>query len=289
MNYLLHLIVLIELYLMLGLSLNLMVGYTGLLTLAHAAFYGIGAYVTALLMVNAGFGFLMALLLSVAVAIVLSLLVSVASLTFRGDHFILTTLAFQVLVFSVLYNWVDITRGPFGIAKIPKPVFAGIKIESPQAYAILGLAVMLIVIGFLALVYRSPFGRSLRAVREDELAAIALGKRAASLKMRSVAIASGCAAIAGGLYATYITFIDPTSFTTEESILMLSMVIVGGTGNFKGPLVGAILLILLPELLRFTIIPDSIAANVRLIVYGVLLITLMRFRPQGIAGEYRFD
>lgn len=289
MNYLWHLAVLLEIYLMLGLSLNLMVGYTGLLSLAQAAFCGVGAYLTALLMVDSGLGFLPALALAVAGTVVLSLLVSAASLTFRGDHFILTTLAFQVLVFSVLYNWIDVTRGPFGIAKIPKPSIAGVKVESTQGFALFGLGLMLIVVGFIALVYRSPFCRALRAIREDELAAMALGKGTASLKIRSVAITSACAAVAGGLYATYITFIDPTSFTTEESILMLSMVIVGGTGNFKGPLVGAVVLVLVPELLRFVAIPDSVAANIRLIVYGGLLVTLMRFRPQGIAGEYRFD
>jgi branched-chain amino acid transport system permease protein len=289
MNYLLHLVVMIEIYVMLGLSLNLMVGYTGLLTLAHAAFYGIGAYLTTLLIVKAGIGFLPALSLAIVGTVVLSLSLSAASLTFRGDHFILTTLAFQVLTFSVLLNWVDFTNGPFGIAKIPRPSIAGIEIQSLPAFSLFGFVMMSVVVGFLALVYRSPFCRALRAIREDELAAMALGKSTASLKVRSVAVTSACAAVAGGLYASYITFIDPTSFTTEESILMLSMVIVGGTGNFKGPLAGAVLLILLPEILRFVAIPDTIAANVRLIVYGGLLVALMRFRPQGMAGEYRFE
>ena len=148
---------------------------------------------------------------------------------------------------------------------------------------------MLLVVGFLGIIYRSPFGRTLRAIRDDELAARSLGKRAVSYRVRSVAIASACAAIAGGLYATYIRFIDPTSFTTDESIAMLSMVIVGGTGNFRGPIVGAVLLVLLPEALRFLAIPESIAANLRLIIYGLLLIGMMRLRPQGIAGEYQFD
>jgi branched-chain amino acid transport system permease protein len=107
--------------------------------------------------------------------------------------------------------------------------------------------------------------------------------------MRSVAIASACAAIAGGLYATYLSFIDPMSFTTDESILMLSMVIVGGTANFKGPIAGAVLLVLLPEILRFLALPPTFAANVRLVVYGLLLIAMMRFRPQGILGKYQFD
>lgn len=289
MNYLLHLIVLIELYVMLALSLNLMVGYTGLLTLAHAAFYGLGAYATTLLMVNWGFDFLFALILAIAGTVLLSFLISFASLRFRGDYFILATLAFQVIVFAVLYNWVDLTRGPYGIPGIPKPSIFGIKIDSLLSFSLFGFVVAVLVAGFLALIFRSPFGRTLQAIRDDELAATALGKNVVSFKVRSVAIASGCAAVAGALYATYVTFIDPTSFTIDESILMLSMVIVGGTGNLKGPIVGAVMLIVLPELLRFLAIPDAVAANIRLIIYGFLLIIMMHFRPQGLAGKYQFE
>lgn len=289
MNYLLHLIILIEIYVMLSLSLNLMVGYTGLLSLAQAAFYGIGAYITSLLMIGAEFSFLTALFVSALAAVVLSFSISLASLRFRGDHFILTTLAFQVLIFTILYNWVSVTRGPFGISKIPAPALGSYQIHSLPGFAILGFVVTALVATFLAVVYRSPFARTLRAIRDDELAARSLGKEAVSYKMRSVAIASACAATAGGFYATYVSFIDPSSFTADESILMLSMVIVGGTGNFKGPLVGAVLLVLLPECLRFLALPPSLAANVRLVVYGLLLIAMMQLRPQGILGEYKFD
>ena len=289
MNYLLHLVVLLELYMILALSLNLMVGYAGLVTLAHAAFYGIGAYVSTLLMVNFGFDFLSSLIVALAVASLLSFLISFSSLRFRGDYFILVTLALQIIVFTILYNWVDVTRGPFGIPGIPKPDILGVKIDSLVSFSIFGFVLMLTILGMLAVLLRSPFGRTLQAIRDDELAVTALGKKVTSFKVRSVAMASMCAALAGTLYATYVTYIDPTSFTLNESILLLSMVIVGGTGNIKGPIAGAIVLVLLPELLRFFVIPDSIAANLRLIIYGLLLIILMLFRPQGIAGKYRFE
>ena len=289
MNYFLHLMILVELYVMLGLSLNLMVGYTGLLTLAHAAFYGIGAYITALLMVNLHLGFLTATLVAVVVAVLLSAIVSLASLRFSGDYFIVATLAFQVLVFTVFYNWVNVTRGPFGISNIPRPAFGPISITSLPSFAVFGLIVTLLMLGFLTLVFRAPFGRTIRAIRDDEIAAETLGKNVMSFKMRTVALASGCAAIAGALYATYVTFIDPTSFTVGESILMLSMVIVGGTGNIKGPVVGAGLLTLFPEFLRFLSISNAAAANIRLIIYGTLLVVLMQFRPRGIAGAYEFQ
>ncbi|MBS1790501.1 MAG: branched-chain amino acid ABC transporter permease [Acidobacteria bacterium] len=289
MNYLLHLIIIIELNLLLTCSLNIMVGYTGLLTLAHAAFYGVGAYITALLMVNLGFGFLPSLIFAVIGCVSLSVLISLASLRFRGDFFILTTLALQVILFRILYNWTEVTQGPYGITNIPKPRILGMDFNSLESFSLLGFLLTTIVVGLLILILRSPFGRTLQAIRDDELAAIALGKSVMSFKVRSVSFASGCAAIAGALYATYITFIDPTSFTKEESMLMLAMVIVGGTGNIKGPIVGAFLLTLLPEFLRFLAIPDSLSANLRIIIYGLSLIVMMRFRPAGIAGKYQFE
>jgi branched-chain amino acid transport system permease protein len=199
------------------------------------------------------------------------------------------TLAFQVVVFTLLYNWLGVTRGPFGIPGIPRPSFFGLRIDSLLSFSIFGLVCTGIVVTFLSVVFRSPFGRALQAIRDDELAASALGKKPLAFKIRSIAIASSVSALAGALYATYLTFIDPTSFTLDESILMLSMVIVGGTGNVRGPIVGASILVLLPEALRFVAIPESIAANVRLMIYGLLLVFLMRFRPQGIAGKYQFE
>jgi branched-chain amino acid transport system permease protein len=289
MRYFLHLGVLIQLYLMLALSLNLLVGYAGLLTLAHAAFYGLGAYVMALSLVGLGLGFFPAMLIAVAVAALLSLLVSWASLRFRGDYFVLASLAFQVIVFSVLYNWTSVTRGPYGISGIPKPRAAGIVADTLPVFFVFSLIISVAVIGFLFLVYRSPFCRSLQAIRDDELAALSLGKGVVSLKVRVVAIAAGAAAAAGAVYATYVTYIDPTSFNTEESILLLSMVIVGGTGNVWGPVAGVLLLLIFPEILKSLPLSDADAASLRMIFYGLLLMVIMRFRPQGLVGRYRFQ
>jgi branched-chain amino acid transport system permease protein len=125
-------------------------------------------------------------------------------------------------------------------------------------------------------------------MRDDELAARGLGKNTRLFKLQAFLIACSMVALAGGLYATYVSYIDPTSFTLDESILMLSMVIVGGTGNFRGPIVGALILIAIPEILRFVHIPDAFAANIRLLIYGLLIVTMAHFRPQGLAGKYRF-
>jgi branched-chain amino acid transport system permease protein len=278
-----------ELYVMLAASLNLMLGYAGLLSLAHAAFFGIGAYIMALSLTVLDMSFIASMCLAIVGTIVLASSIAFISLRLRGDYFVLTTLAFQTIVLTSLSNWVSVTRGLYGITDIPKPVIAGMRIYSISSFALFGFVIALAVIVFLAIILHSPFGRTLRAIRDDDLAAVALGKRAASFRIRSVAVASACSAVAGALYASYITFIEPSSFAFEESVLILSMVIIGGTGNLKGPILGAVILILLSELLRLLSVPGSAAANIQMIVYGITLIVLMRFRPQGLAGRYKFE
>ena len=289
MTYALHLLILLELYLLVGASLNLLIGYAGLLQVAHAAYYGVGAYAATLLTMKLGVGFVPAVACAGLLAALLSLLVSLPAWRFRGDAFVLMSMSVQMALFAVFYNWVDLTGGPFGLSAIPKPAIFGINIDTRSSiFAVYGLMVALCV-GVLALLKRSPFGRSLQAVRDDELAARSLGIPAQRLKVQAFAIASALVGVAGAMYAAYATYIDPTSFNLDESILMLSMVIIGGTGNVRGPFVGALTLIAIPELLRFAAFPDAIAASVRLLAYGLLLIVLMRLRPQGLAGRYRFE
>lgn len=288
MNYLLHILVLVNIYAVLSLSLNLLVGYAGLLSLCHAAFYGIGAYTGALLMVDAGLGFWSALPLAVVMTVLLSFSISVPALRLKGDYFVLASLGFQGIVFSVLRNWTSLTRGPYGISGIPQPTFFGIEISSPLAYVFFTGAIALVCVGLLHLIGHSPFGRALKTIREDELAASALGKNVFRLKVKAFAISAGFAAVPGVLLAGYLSYIDPTSFTLLESIFILSIIIIGGTGNTSGPLLGAVLLIFLPEALRFLGVPNAIAANLRQITYGLILIIVLRFRPQGLSGEYRF-
>jgi branched-chain amino acid transport system permease protein len=287
MNYLLHILIMISIYTILSLSLNLPVGYAGLLSLAQAAFYGIGAYTATLFMVQCGFNFFSALCFAILLSTILSLFVSYPAIRLKGDYFILASLAFQVIVFAVLYNWIDVTRGPYGIPGIPRPVLFGIVFDSlPKFFALSGGIAVTIVLVTNRL-YSSPFGLVLKAIREDELSAISVGKNIRKFKMLAFAISSGIAAIAGSLFAVYMTYIDPTSFTLDESIFILSIVLVGGSGNLKGPLAGTTLMILLPEGLRFLGLPDSIAPNVRQIIYALVLIVLMRFRPQGILGDFK--
>lgn len=289
MTYLLHLLILINIYAILALSLNLLVGYTGLITLAHAAFYGIGAYVAALSMIHLGLSFLPSLFLAVGVTGLLSFAVGAVFCRYRGESFVLTTLAFQVITYSILHNWVSVTRGPLGISGIPNPSLFGMEIDSTFKFFLFSIAVSLVVFAILYQLMHSPFGRTLKAIRDDELAALALGKNVFLFRIKSFVIGSSIAAVAGALYATYLTYIDPTCFNLDEAILLLSMVIVGGTGNVLGPLIGAVVLVLLPEALRFLAIPSTAAPNARLMIYGLLVILLMRFRRRGIAGTYAIE
>ena len=289
MNYLFHLLIYFEIYAIVALSLNLLIGYGGLLQVAHAAYYGIGAYAAALVWTKLGLGFFSGLLAGALTAGLLSLLVSLPSWRFRGDYFVMISIAVQTLIYAVLYNWTELTNGPFGISGIARPVLLDYNTVTAGSIAVLYGGLALGVGMILALIKWSPFGRALQAMRDDELAARSVGIPVDWLKLEAFALASSMVGIAGGLYAAYVSYIDPTSFSLNESILMLSMVIVGGTGNVRGPLIGAAVLILLPEALRFVNLPDAVAANVRLLVYGLLLVLMMHLRPEGLGGTYRYQ
>lgn len=289
MNYLLHILIMINIYIILTVSANLIVGLANLLSLGQAAFYGIGAYITAWALMSLGLTLLPALLLSMLITALTGFIIGIIALRLKDDYFILATLGFQIIIYTVLYNWISVTRGPYGIPGIPSPELFGLfKVDGILAFfvlsSILSLGVVLI---FRKLIY-SPFGRALRAMRDDSIALLAMGRNTTKLKTQAFTIASGFSAISGFLFAAYITYIDPTSFNLDEAIFIISAVLIGGTGNIRGPVIGAIFVVVLPEALRFVGMPDSIAANMRMIIYGLILIILMMFRRQGLAGDYKF-
>lgn len=288
MEYILHILILIGIYTILSVSLNLIAGYTGLISIAHAAFYGVGAYVAALMALNMHTPFLVNIVCAVILCGLLGVLVGIPSLRIRDDYFVIATFAFQVITFNVLNNWVSLTGGPMGLPGIPQPTIFGIQISSQVGYLLLVSVFCALTLWVIHRIVRSPFGRVLNAIREDEVFAQAAGKNIATYKVLVFVIGAGMAAVAGVIYAYYISFIDPTSFTVMESIFIISIVIIGGAGNLWGPVVGAVVLVLLPELLRFIGLPSSVAANLRQIIYGVLLVTFMIWRPRGLLGEYAF-
>lgn len=296
--YISHLLVMLGIYLLLAYSLNLVTGFGGLIVFCHAVFYGIGAYAYALVRLRAGapgtqvvellwagnWGWLPGVLAAGAAGALLAGGIGWVCLRFRGDHFIFATLGFQMIVFVVLYNWVELGRGPFGIYGIPRPTIVGWTVREPWHYALLTGICLLVALPLLFRLYRSPFGLALAAMREDERAARAMGINTNTLALRAMAVAGGVAGTAGALYAGYVTYIDPTSFSLRETIFIVTLLLLGGGGNIRGPLAGAAVMIALPEVLRFVGLPDAIAANVREIIYGTMLAALMYWRPQGLAG-----
>ena len=289
MGYLLHILILIGIYVILAESLNLIVGYTGLLSIAHAAFYGVGAYVAAIMALKVGSPFLINIICAVIISGLLGGLVGIPSLRIKDHYFVIATFAFQVIVFSILNNWVSFTGGPMGLSGIPQPSIFGWIVSSQIEFLLLIGVFAALTCWLCHRITGSPFGRVLMAIREDEVFALAAGKNVAVYKAAVFVIGSGMAAIAGVLYAHYVSFIDPTSFRVMESIFIISIVIIGGAGSLWGPVMGAIVLVLLPELLRFTGLPSSVAANLRQIIYGGLLVAFMMWRPRGFLGEYAFQ
>ena len=280
----------INIYVILTVSTNLLVGMTNLLSLGQAAFYGIGAYLAVFALMVLKLPLIPVIILVMIGTALFSLIIAYPSLRLKGDYFVLATLGFQLIVFTILYNLVSVTRGPYGIPGIPAPKLFGVmQISGLVPFLILSLILAIITIFVFYKLVHTPFGRALKGLRDDEIAISSLGRNVTVFKIWAFVISSAFIGIAGFIYAAYVSYIDPTSFNLDEAIFILAAVLIGGTGNIKGPVVGAIFVVVLPELLRFVGFPDSVAANLRQIVYGMSLIVLMLYRPQGIAGEYRLQ
>ena len=256
-------------------SLSLTAGFSGLISLAHVGFYGIGAYTAAILSVNYSVPFLVVLLLAMLLTGLIAIVVSTISLRTVDDYFIIITLGIQVAIFSVMNNWQGLTRGPLGIPGIPSIKILGFSFDDKISFLLLSLFFVSIVWFFLNNITRSPFGRVLIALSEDEIFTKSLGKNVYKAKVISFTISAMFASIAGVLYAHYISYIDPTSFTINESIFILSIVIIGGVRNLLKIAFATAFLVLLPEALRFVGMPNSIAANMRQIIYGIVLIMVI--------------
>jgi branched-chain amino acid transport system permease protein len=289
MEYILHIVIMILLYVMLSQSLALAAGYSGLISLAHAGFYGIGAYTTAILSVNFSFPFLATLPLAMIISGITAVIVSVIALRTVDDYFIIITLGIQVVAFSVMNNWMGLTNGPLGIPGIPALSIIGFEFQSKISFLILALVLTAVVYFLLQNITRSPFGRILTALSEDEIFTKSLGKKVYFSKIASFTIGGMFAAIPGVLYAHYIRYIDPTSFTIDESIFILSVVIIGGMRSLWGSAIAAAILIIIPEALRFLGMPSNIAANIRQIIYGFALVVLMFRFSRGFGGERKVD
>ncbi|HEX6842400.1 MAG TPA: branched-chain amino acid ABC transporter ATP-binding protein/permease [Stellaceae bacterium] len=285
MDYLLHILVMVSLYAILAASFNLLIGFAGLFALSQAAFFGVGAYATAILATRLGLPFPLPIIAGVLLAAAVGMAVALPALRIGGDHLVVVTLALQIIAIAVMVNWRSLTGGTDGIAGIPKLAFFGVRLDTPGRFlpvALAGAALSLWIAWRLA---SSPFARAVRAMRENEAAAQAVGKNIVAIKLAVFAFSAGLAAIAGGLYAHYISFVSAETFTLDVTIYVLAMVILGGTGNLWGSVLGAAILTALPELLKFVALPPDIADKSRQILYGLALIVMLLLRPQGLLPE----
>lgn len=286
MSYYIGLATVFAIYGILGVSLNLVVGYTGLLSITQAAFFGIGAYTSAILLTRTSLGFFAALPIAIGVTAGVSLLIGIVLSRFKDDYYAVGSFGFNVIIVAALTNWEHLTRGAFGIESISGPVLFGHQLGE-SGFLILALVCLVVVYALSSLIVHLPFGRLLKAIREDEQAIQVFGYNTLFFKLAIFVISAGMAAVAGALLASYVTYIDPPTFDLLESILILLIVIFGGLANLRGSLLGAAFLVLLPEGLRFVGFAPEIASQMRELIYGLVLILLMLFRPQGLLGEYK--
>ena len=270
-------------YVVLGLGLNIVVGLGGLLNLGYAAFYAVGAYTYALLHLHFGLGFWVCLPIGATLATVLGVLLAIPVLRLRGDYLAIVTLGFGEIVRIVLENWNDFSHGPSGIANIPRPSLFGIHLTLPKATIYLYFIMLGLVLFTIFVVRRlenSRMGRAWIAMREDEIASQSMGINITKTKVTTFAIGAFWAGMVGVVFAAKTTFINPASFTLWESVMILCVVVIGGMGSIVGVVVGAGILILLPEYLRAF-------SQYRMLLFGAILVLMMVFRPGGIVTNVR--
>lgn len=283
--YLQNIAVLFCINAMLALTLNFIMGYAGIFSLAHAIFFGVGAYATAYIALYGTDSLLICMAASALISAILSMVLALPALRVRGEYFVAASLGLQVIGVTIFSEWKSVTGGLGGMIGIPRPKLFGYVFNDDGAFLVLAIVMLLVVLGIIALLVRGSFGRSLMAIRDSESAAQTYGKHVNAVKTLSVAVSAGLAGVAGSLYAFYISFINVESFMLETSILLMAMVIIGGTGTLFGPVVGAALLMSLPAALTYLpFLPPSELGTIQQIIYGLAMVLLMMFRPGGLVG-----
>jgi branched-chain amino acid transport system permease protein len=274
--YLLRIATLAGIYMILASSLNIVIGFTGMFSLGHGAFYGIGAYVSALLAINFGLPFWVTILMAGIVAGFFGALIGLATLRLRAIFLAFTTLGFGEITRIVILNWIAVTRGPMGVPGIPIPKLFGYSF-GPLGYYYLILLMVLLTVLVIRRIYMSRVGRAFIAIREDELAAMSMGVNVFAFKSLAFTLACAIAGIVGAYYAHFARFISADQFGGNESFMILTMVALGGTGSILGPLLGALILVVIPEMFRFL-------SQYRMVLYGLILLMIIVTRPGGLMG-----
>lgn len=277
-QYMLRVMCLIGIYSILTMSLNLITGYMGQSSMGHAALYMMGAYFSGLLGSKLGWPFWVTLPFGIVGGAIGGLILGVSTMKLSASYLTVITLAFGEVVEMVVLNWNNVTNGPLGVRGIPRPEIFGWQLTTANGgfyWLMLVLVVLTIVV--CTNVVNSKFGRAVRAIKEDELAAKLMGINTASYRVQTIVLSGAIAGMAGAFYASMNRYIDAQTFSFDVSMTILCIVIFGGLGSIPGMIFGSLVLIIFPEVLRSL-------ADYRFVVYGLLLIFMMRFRPQGLLG-----
>lgn len=278
-QYIFHVLIMAGVYVVLAISLNLLLGSTGLFSLGHAAFYGIGAYASALLSIKLQLPFILTFLLGGLIAALIGGMIAFPALRLKGIFLAIGTLGFNEIVRLLAINLDELTGGPAGLPGISQPVILGLDISQPRDYYIAMLVFAALTYGIFQRVLTTRPGRALIAIRDDEIAARSMGIHVTQYKVAAFVISSFFAGLAGSFFAHYMTYISPDNFGLSESFGILAMIALGGIGNLAGSVVGALVLVIIPESFRFL-------QDYRQFIYGLTIISIMLVLPQGIAGWY---
>lgn len=277
-QYVLRVLCLIGIYCTLTMSLNLITGYMGQSSMGHAALYMMGAYFSGLLGSKLGWPFWITLLFGILGGALGGLILGVSTMKLSASYLTVITLAFGEVVEMVVLNWNSVTNGPLGVRNIPRPQLFGWTLTTANGgFYWLMLVMVTLTIVICENVIRSKFGRAVRAVKDDELAAKLMGVNTAAYRVETIVLSGAIAGMAGAFYASMNRYIDAATFSFDVSMTILCIVIFGGLGSIPGMIIGSVILISFPEVLRSM-------ADYRFVVYGLLLILMMRFRPQGLLG-----
>jgi len=285
--YHLHTLIMAGIFAVLALSLNLLLGYTGQLSLGHAAFFGIGAYAIGLLIVKLEWSAWIGLLAAIVLPAVAGYVIGRLALKLRGAYFVLLTISFAGCVSLVSVNWMDLTNGPLGLPGVPPleialPGLPALSLRTKSAfYYVVLAAVALSYLVCLALI-RSRVGRALVALRENETLAASVGIDGTHYLVLAAVVSAAMAGFGGGLYAHYTRFVSPEVFLFTYTVTMVIMVVAGGKGTLAGPIVGAVLFTVLPEALR-----AATSWQWQMLLYGILLVGVLFFMPEGIVPALR--
>ena len=279
-NYHIDVLTIAGIYVVLALGLNIVVGLAGLLDLGYIAFYAVGAYSYGILNTEFGIAFWPALIIGALLSALCGTMLGIITLRLRGDYLAIVTLGFLMIVHLILNNWDELTHGPNGILGIDPPAIGGFTLTSPIHFYYLILVLAIIAIFVINRINNSRIGRAWIALREDETAASAMGINVTNMKILAFALGASWAGLAGVFFAGRYAFISPESFTFFETVLVLSMVVLGGMGSITGVIIGAALLIILPEVFRGF-------QDYRMLAFGGAMALMMIFRPQGLIGNPR--